>query len=398
MTGFKGRSKGRSNGKRNYSFRVLVGATTSLFALISISIVPAVAVSPTKKVTPEPAYSKPGPYAVGVTTLSLPDRKIEVYYPAKTGSTKGKKRATYLQTDAIPPDILAGLPAVPVGTDLSVTIPAYRNVPVAASKFPIVLFSHGAGGWRGVYGYPLSGLASWGFVVASVDFTEYGLISQFLGSGGAADPNRRAKISATAVAVIDLVVAENTAKGSRFKGHLLPGKVGAVGHSAGGGTMFSLLDNKRISSIVGWAAVGPQTPVTSRTPTMLITGAEDIAITPASAEASYAALNAPKRFVEIGKLGHNAFSDACLAIRSGTDLIGIAKGLGIGIPERLLELGRNGCGADSLGTKKGWQIIQQFTVAELRKDLGINKAPIGLTPAAAKAFPGVTITYKQQLK
>ncbi|AKL72752.1 Alpha/beta hydrolase family [Actinobacteria bacterium IMCC26256] len=377
--------------------RLAVTAASAL-ALISSAALPAGAQRSTKTAAPEPAYSKPGPYAVGVTTLSLPDRKIEVYYPAKTGSTKGKKRATYLQTDAIPADILAGLPAVPPGTDLSVTIPAYRNVPVAASKFPIVLFSHGAGGWRGVYGYPLSGLASWGFVVASVDFTEYGLISQFLGTGGAADPNRRAKISATAVAAIDLVVAENTAKGSRFKGHLLPGKVGAVGHSAGGGTMFSLLDNKRISSIVGWAAVGPQAPVTSHTPTMLITGAEDIAITPASAEASYAALNAPKRFVEIGKLGHNAFSDACLAIRSGTDLIGIAKGLGIGIPDRLLELGRNGCGADSLGTKKGWQIIQQFTVAELRKDLGINKAPIGLTPAAAKAFPGVTITYKQQLK
>ncbi|MBJ7382580.1 MAG: hypothetical protein JHC66_08330, partial [Acidimicrobiia bacterium] len=112
MTAFQGRSKGR----RNYPFRVLVGAATSLFALISVSVVPAMAVSPTKKVTPEPAYSKPGPYAVGVTTLSLPDRKIEVYYPAKTGSTKGKKRATYLQTDAIPADILAGLPAVPAGT------------------------------------------------------------------------------------------------------------------------------------------------------------------------------------------------------------------------------------------------------------------------------------------
>ena len=100
----------------------------------------------------------------------------------------------------------------------------------------------------------------------------------------------------------------------------------------------------------------------------------------------------------IGKLGHNAFSDACLAIRSGTDLIGIAKGLGIGIPDRLLELGRNGCGADSLATKKGWQIIQHFTVAELRKDLGINKTPIGLASRAAKSFPGVTITYKQQLR
>ena len=38
------------------------------------------------------------------------------------------------------------------------------------------------------------------------------------------------------------------------------------------------------------------------------------------------------------------------------------------------------------------------TVAELRKDLGVNRAPIGLAPGVAKAFPGVTITYRQQLK
>ena len=383
--------------RKNLFIRSAVVAASALALISSVAVPSGATRTATSLLAPLPIYAKPGPYAVGVTTLSLPDRKIEVYYPAKAGSTKGKKRSTYLQTDAIPADILAGLPKVPPGTDLSVTIPAYRNLPVAASKFPIVLFSHGAGGWRGVYGYPLSGLASWGFVVASVDFTEYGLLSQFLGTGAATDVSR-AKITSVAVAALDRVVAENTIKTSRFKGHLLPRKVGAVGHSAGGGTMFSLLDNKRISSIVGWAPVGPQTPVTSHTPTMLITGAQDIAITPAFSAANYAALNAPKRFVEIGKLGHNAFSDACLAIRSGTDLIGIAKGLGIGIPDRLLELGRNGCGADSLATKKGWQIIQHFTVAELRKDLGINKTPIGLASRAAKSFPGVTITYKQQLR
>ncbi len=44
-----------------------------------------------------------------MTTLSLPDRKVEVYYPAKAGSTTGPGTATYDQTDPIPPDVLAGL-------------------------------------------------------------------------------------------------------------------------------------------------------------------------------------------------------------------------------------------------------------------------------------------------
>jgi len=61
-----------------------------------------------------------------VTTLSLPDREVEVYYPARAGSTKGRPTATYTQTDPIPPEILAGLPKVPAGVDLTVKIPATR--------------------------------------------------------------------------------------------------------------------------------------------------------------------------------------------------------------------------------------------------------------------------------
>jgi predicted dienelactone hydrolase len=233
--------------------------------------------------------------------------------------------------------------------------------------------------------------------VASVDFTEYGLLASFSG-GSANDPTRATKVNTAAKAAIDLVVAQNTASGSRFKGRLAVKQIGAVGHSAGGGTMFGLLDDPRIRSIVGWAPVGPKAPVTSTTPTMIIVGSNDIAITPASAQASFAILNPPKRYVQIDEMGHNAFSDACLAIRNGTDLIGIAKGLGIGIPDRLLELGRNGCEPGALGIKKGWSVVQQFTVAELRKDLGVNRAPLGLAPSVAKAFPGVTITYRQQLR
>ena len=344
----------------------------------------------------EPVYAKPGPYRTGVTTVALADRKIEVFYPAKPGSTRGRPRATYLQTDPIPPAVLAGLPKPPPGTDLSVTIPAYRNVAAAPGRFPLVMFSHGAGGWRGVYGYPLSGLASWGFVVASVDFTEYGLLSQFTGGGNAVD--RAAKVSVAVGAAIDRMVALNGDSRSRLRGHIDTRRIGGVGHSAGGGTMFGLLDDPRIDVIVGWAPVGPKQPVTSDTPTMIIAGSTDIAITPAAAQASYAALLPPKRYVEIGTMGHNAFSDACLAIRNGTDLIGIAKNLGIGIPDRLLELGRNGCDARSLDTKRGWRIIQHFTVAELRSALRINRAPVGLGPGIATAFPGVTIDYRQQLR
>jgi predicted dienelactone hydrolase len=352
---------------------------------------------PAKSALAAPVYAKPGPYAVGVTTLMLADRKVEVYYPAKAGSTKGKPTATYTQTDPISPELLASLPKVPAGVDLTVEIPATRDVPVATDgPFPLVIFSHGAGGWRGVYGHPLSGIASWGFVVASTDFAEYGLLAQF--TGGGSDEAASAKaVKDAATGTIDLLGSLNDEAG-RFHDAVATEQVGAVGHSAGGSTMFRLLDDPRIGAIVGWAPGGPEGPVTANPPTMVIGGQEDIAVTPAEATATYDALVAPKRLVEIGDVGHNAFSDACLAIRGGTDLIGIARRLGIGIPDRLLELGRNGCEPGALDTKQGWRIIQHFTVAELRNALGVDRVPVGLGPGIADAFPGVAIEYRQDLR
>ncbi len=345
----------------------------------------------------EPVYAKPGPYAVGVTTVSLPDRQVEVYYPAKAGSTRGLPTATYVQTDPISPEILATLPKVPPGVDLTVKIPATRDVPVATDgPFPLVIFSHGAGGWRGVYGYPLSGIASWGFVVASTDYAEYGLLAQFSG-GGSDDAATASAVQQAATGTIDMMSALNDGPG-RFHHAVKTTKVGAVGHSAGGSTMFRLLDDPRVGVIVGWAPGGPKGTVTANTPTMVIGGKDDVAVTPASTMRTYDALLAPKRLVEIAKMGHNAFSDACLAIRSGTDLIGLARQLGIGIPDALLELGRNGCEPGALDTKQGWRIIQHFTVAELRNALGVDKVPVGLGPGIAAAFPGVAIDYRQDLR
>jgi dienelactone hydrolase len=334
--------------------------------------------------TSPPVYTERGPHQVGVTTLSLSDRKIEVYYPAGAGAAQGKANDVYLQTDPVPPMLAGMLKNIPQTVDLKVEIPAYRDAPAASgAAYPLVVFSHGAGGWRSGHGNLLSGIASWGFVVASVDFTEYGFAS--FASPAARDMTARRTASAKALdAALDLMASSNTQ--GPLAGLIDMSSIGAVGHSAGGGTMFAAIDNARIDTIIGWAPVPPQGPGAQPKPTMIIAANEDSGIQTATLVAAYEKLDAPKRIAIVPGMGHNAFSDSCVSIQSGNDLISAVKQMGLPVPGPLLELAQNGCRPGDLDTRKGWTIIQHLTVAQLRASLGLPGASQAITTDLGPAF------------
>ncbi|HUH00879.1 MAG TPA: hypothetical protein VML75_02725, partial [Kofleriaceae bacterium] len=92
-------------------------------------------------------YEETGPYRVGVTTLDLDGVPVEVWYPAEPGA--GTTRAAYDMREWLPPEEAAKIPdsAAPL-----FEMDAYRDVAVAVrardGRFPLVLFSHGMGGYR----------------------------------------------------------------------------------------------------------------------------------------------------------------------------------------------------------------------------------------------------------
>ena len=160
----------------------------AIAALAAAVVLGACASAPAE--TSPPVYTERGPHEVGVLTLSLSDRKVEVYYPAAAGAAQGRTNDVYLQTEPVPPMLAGMLKRIPDTVDLKVAIPAFRDAPAASgAAYPLVMVSHGAGGWRSGHGNLLSGIASWGFVVASVDFNEYGFAS--FASPGARDMNAR---------------------------------------------------------------------------------------------------------------------------------------------------------------------------------------------------------------
>lgn len=339
------------------------------------------------------AFAAPGPYEVGVTTLQLPDRSVEVWYPAASGSTDEMKPASYSQLDALPPELAAAAPAllpadVPASVlDVEMT-DTYRDVPGAEDgPFPLVLFSHGFGSYRLDASALVRGIASWGFVVAAPDHIERNR-GALLTDAVVRDPAKDVEVL---LATIPLV---GDADGV-LEGLADTDDVGAVGHSAGGRAALTALSEPEIDVAVGWAAAGRADVPAPEKPSMNVAARVDVLVPLEEIEQTYEGLAPPKRLVVIDGAGHNSFTDICLSVKGGTDLIGLAQRIGFAIPDDLAEGGRDGCEEGSIDTRKGWEITQHFTVAELRDAFGFDEGT-GLGQDVTEQFDAA-IEYRQDL-
>ena len=115
-----------------------------------------------------------GAYAVGTFTYSLYEgRKIacRVYYPVDKGATDGYNKPRYMS-----PEVCKGLSKTlnfPInynkieksGDNYSA---CFENAPAAEGKFPLVVFSHGAGAYRESNSLMCIDLASHGYVVLCI--------------------------------------------------------------------------------------------------------------------------------------------------------------------------------------------------------------------------------------
>jgi predicted dienelactone hydrolase len=340
----------------------------------------------------QPAYAGPGPYAAGVTTLQLTDRLVEVWYPAASGSDTGVAHDTYKQNDPLEPILknFVGNVARREGINIVFETRAFRGLPASDDRpFPVVLFSHGFGGWRLVNSSVLAGIASWGFVVASADFLERGL-NAVATNTAVSDPE---KDRAVVLDTLALLMDENETSGGVLAGTMDFDHVGAVGHSAGGETAVDVLQEPEIDTAIGYAAGGGTGG--GGKAVMLLVARNDIGITPAFSEGIFAELDSPKRLVIVERMGHNSFTDACLALQEGASLTQLAILAGLPIDEELLELGENGCTPEDLLPAEAWAITQHFTVAQLREAFGLDAPAVGLGPGIADAF-AVGVEYRQE--
>ncbi len=216
------------------------------------------------------AFTQPGPYPVGVTTVDadgLPGgQQIEVWYPAAEG-TSGT--VSYDVRDYTPEALrklfTADVPA-------TVTIDAERDAAAADGTFPLVLFSHGYAGIRVQSSFLTSHLASWGIVVASPEPSSRDLAA--VTSGQATNGNGTDDPSVADLQRTLAKMAEQNRIEGPLESHIDLDHVYAVGHSAGGATVLNAAATMpEIKGYVSLAsAVGLAPP---DKPSLFIAGADD---------------------------------------------------------------------------------------------------------------------------
>lgn len=313
----------------------------------------------------EAAYAAEGQYVVGLTTVQLADRVVEVLYPATEGTgtladLAGLERRRQVFRDATASD---------------------------DGPFPVVLYSHGFAGSPLVSANLQAGIASWGFVVAAPDHIERNTAAVFGPGGATTDAARDVQTMQEALAG---VVAAGEGDGP-LAGAVDGGRVASAGHSAGGGTALNALRLPEVTTTVTWAGVKPTGEPLPKEPVTVIGAEADVAVGGDVQREVYAALPGPKRLVQLdGGAGHATFLDLCPGARRDVIESGQPRPAGSG----LLRLAFDGCDADDVDPMEAWRVIQHFTVASLRDGLGIDEEPVGLGDAVVDAFPNVPVRYE----
>jgi predicted dienelactone hydrolase len=258
----------------------------SLVIAVSLLALPAVAAGA------GPDFRQHGPLEVG--------RRIVRW--TKASETTGEPRVL---------DTLIWYPAAAGGGAADVVT---ENAPVAESRWPVILFSHGSCGLPGQSPFYVETLASWGFVVAAPPHPGNQTVDPECSGGRREDAiadsyaNRVADIRF----VLDQLVAASQDAASPFFRRIDPRRVGVSGHSFGGQTTLRVAAAEpRVKAAVALAPAAPS-GITVRTPTMILAAELDSLTTWESAIArSYAALAGPRYLVELLNTGHCAFALLC---------------------------------------------------------------------------------------
>lgn len=332
--------------------------------------------------------SRPGPHSVGLTTVPIAGSVAEVWYPAAAGSgyvpssgttspnasASGSTAAMYDLKDWLPSAVKTSLGKRSIAPINALGI---RNAPGLDGRHPVIVFSHGFGGYRLQSSFLMSHLASWGFVVAAPDHPSRTLGTVLSGKIRFGQTKDVDDLKGTLTALTN---ADRST--GPLKGLLDLDNVGAIGHSAGANAVINWSAKEPrlqvVVALAGGASSILGTPKGGLVPILYIAGENDQIIRVRSIQQAFDTQNAPRRIIRLKRSGHLAFSDICTINRGKGGLVGTAESLKIPVLPMLRTLAQDGCNPPNAPVEEAWPVIRLATLAQLRTVFGAGSPGFGL--------------------
>ena len=370
---------------------------------------PKPAVLPAVPPTDSTVFASAGPFVAGVTTLKVPalSSKGSGVSPTRPGTTAEVWYPVYplnshqivAKTDY---DLKALLPAAQrkalgARSGTLQTTAAARGEPIApGGPFPVVVFSHGFGGFPTQSAFLMTHLASWGFVVVAPDHPSRDLAAVLSGKARVTSPTTATAtvtVDADADADADDLRAVVVALGrSSLRRSVDLNNLAAVGHSAGANAIVRWSAGEpRVQGLVllagGVSGLSGQLPEPLR-PVLFMSAANDRLVSAQSIASAYRSSQSPKRLIVLKDSGHLAFTEICTLGSGPGGLIGDAERLGVVVPAAMKLLGTDGCGPPNAAVTKAWPIVRSSVVAELRAIFGTGTPGFGLDSGTLDSLAG----------
>jgi predicted dienelactone hydrolase len=327
---------------------------------------------------PDPAAR--GPWPVGARTVTVGRLTVEVWYPAAIGSEATATPIRYDIRQALNPSQRA---IVPDADNPWQDCDCYRDLPIdpAHGRFPVVVFVHGTAAFRHQSVHQVAHWASRGFVVIAADHPGL-MLGDLLAQACPDDPSGAQDLPADLDALL-AALASPAGDLAFLAGKVDPGRVGVIGHSAGGSAAANATDKPGVRVIASLAGNASASPAPALERVLFIGGTDDTIVAFSQVSSAWSGSSTPRHLVGIRGAGHLVFSDLCETRNAaGKNLLEVAEQYqlcGAQFAGLLFD-----CDPGYLGGQLGWDITNYATAAVLEPVLQCTTttAPIDAIDAA----------------
>ena len=312
---------------------------------------------------------------MGVRTLQLDDRPVEVWYPVEPTAVEGQTSEIFDSINAIS-EVLR--PFIPGDLGGEVDTGTYRDAPPATEggPFPTAAYSHGSPGYRQAATFLTGHLASHGVITIAVEHLGRSLSTLLTPLAGADTPEDD---------VTDLLNALDLVGSDPGLGSVVDtSRMVVIGHSAGARTAALATADHRVVGVALLAGV-PQELATNR-PALMVAFENDALIDPAGIWSLHQSLD-NSVFVNIAGTGHAAPIDACPLIQDRGGLTELREALG----EAIVRAGEDGCLPKDTDARAVQDLLRIYITGFVYEALGLSTGPVNLTAEAADLVAGVEL-------